>query len=329
MLGLVVKRLPSTLTPTICESTILTRPSRLVSHKHHFPSIIEPFAIAAPVRSASSSSSSRWVARQTRDSYARDAKVAGLKSRAAWKLLEINDKYRLFRRGDTVVDLGYAPGSWSQVAANRTQPGGRVVGIDVIPAQPPKGVSTLQGDFLSPEIRQEVRNFVLDPMRGRPRERHQLMKREGDEEEEDEGMTEEELREDGRGVVEKSHAGGANMGQGKSEETSSTPQKTADLAAGRVVNVVLSDMYEPWPLTTSTWIRSVSNPWRRMMNTSGMPFRDHAGSMVSSTSWRHIIPFVWRWLIELSAGSLPGCVGILLRHTHHRRTFSVQVLSGR
>ncbi|KAI6867540.1 hypothetical protein KC343_g2581 [Hortaea werneckii] len=130
-------------------------------------------------RSASSASSSRWKTRQSNDSYAREAKVAGLKSRAAFKLLEINDKYRLFRPGDTVVDLGYAPGSWSQVALNRTQPGGRVVGIDIIPAQPPRGVSTLQGDFLSGEIREELRRFVVEGQ-GRPRRMEEMVRREGE-----------------------------------------------------------------------------------------------------------------------------------------------------
>src|ERR1700761_7999956 len=102
-------------------------------------------------RPSSTSPSPRRKSRQSRDTFAREAKVAGLKSRAAFKLLEINDKHRLFQRGDTVVDLGYAPGSWSQVAISKTQPGGRVIGIDIIPSQPPRGVSTIQGDFLSEE----------------------------------------------------------------------------------------------------------------------------------------------------------------------------------
>ena len=64
-------------------------------------------------------SSGRWLDRQSRDKFAREAKVQGLKSRAAFKLLQINEKYRLFRPGQTVVDLGYAPGSWSQVSRLR------------------------------------------------------------------------------------------------------------------------------------------------------------------------------------------------------------------
>ncbi|KAK5115464.1 hypothetical protein LTR62_001123 [Meristemomyces frigidus] len=188
------------------------------------------------------------------DSYTRDAKLAGLKSRAAFKLLEINEKYRLFRRGDTVVDLGYAPGSWSQVAANRTAPGGRVVGIDVIPAMPPRGVSTIQGNFLSEEVRREVKEFVLDPAQGRVVE--------GGEEEAGDEIAE----------------ATAHRGRGK-KTVLATAKDKADVAEGRVVDVVLSDMCEPWPLATSTWTKSVNNPYRRMMNTSGMPFRDHAGSM--------------------------------------------------
>ena len=61
-------------------------------------------------------SSKRWVQRQSQDPFAKAAKVAGLKSRAAFKLLQINDRYRLFKPGQTVVDLGFAPGSWSQVS---------------------------------------------------------------------------------------------------------------------------------------------------------------------------------------------------------------------
>ena len=76
---------------------------------------------ALPVRAARRqfASSKRWVERQSKDRFAREARVQGLKSRAAFKLLQINDKYRLFRPGQTVVDLGYAPGSWSQVWKSR------------------------------------------------------------------------------------------------------------------------------------------------------------------------------------------------------------------
>ena len=73
-----------------------------------------PLLLSAKV-SIRLSSSKRWVARQNRDVFAREAKVQGLKSRAAFKLLQIDEKYRLFKPGNTVIDLGFAPGSWSQV----------------------------------------------------------------------------------------------------------------------------------------------------------------------------------------------------------------------
>ncbi|KAK5687535.1 2' O-ribose methyltransferase [Elasticomyces elasticus] len=262
------------LASTRCDLFTVCRPALVPTIQNKYTS---PCAITG-YHSASSSSSARWKTRQANDSYARDAKVAGLKSRAAFKLLEVNAKYRLFRPGDTVVDLGYAPGSWSQVAFNRTSPGGRVIGIDVIPAQPPRGVSTLQGDFLSPAIRAELRNFVSDPDRGRARGINAALSRLEDDDG-DEGVTEEELDEDCKSVVELGKAGGATRSTTTKAAAAVSSQKALDLAEGRVVNVVLSDMCEPWPLVTSTWVKSVSNPWRRMMNTSGMAFRDHAGSM--------------------------------------------------
>ncbi|KAL9531015.1 rRNA Methyltransferase [Sphaerulina musiva] len=220
-------------------------------------------------RFASSSSSTRWKSRQGRDSYAREAKVAGLKSRAAFKLLEINEKYKLFRRGDTVVDLGFAPGSWSQVAVNRTSPGGRVVGIDIIPAQPPRGANALQGNFLSAEIREEVRKFVSDPDRGRVRSRTIV----------EDDVTEEDLQQEHQGIVQLEMHAAQNEKKLKEIPKADMTQKQLDLAEGRVVNVVLSDMSAPWPLVTSSWIRSVSNPYLRLMNTSGIAARDHGGSM--------------------------------------------------
>lgn len=230
-----------------------------------------------PTRNASTSSSTRWKSRAARDTYTRSARLSGLKSRAAFKLLEINDRHRLFRRGDTVVDLGFAPGSWSQVAVNRTAPGGRVVGIDVIPAQPPRGANALQGNFLSEEIREGVRDFVREEGRGRVRSG---LGGEG------EGVSEEELELEGRGVVElERQAAVEQKGEEEVEEGEGhLRQKDLDKREGRVVNVVLSDMSEPWPLVTSTWIKSVSNPYRRMLNTSGIAARDHGGSMVRSST---------------------------------------------
>jgi len=242
-----------------------------------------------------SSSSTRWKTRQTRDHFAREAKVAGLKSRAAYKLLELDSKHHIFRKGATVVDLGYAPGSWSQVAVSRTSPGGRVLGIDIIPAQPPRGASSIQGNFLSAEVQAEVRRYVRDPTLGRARAKVVMSKRGPDEAAEDkEGATEEDVEAQSRGVLslaqETRPQGDAEQDQQQQdaeaaaeakEEEEQLSVRKRDLRDGRVVDIVLSDMSAPWEQTTGHWIRSVSNPYFRMMNTSGTAFRDHAGSMVS------------------------------------------------
>lgn len=85
----------------------------------------------------------------------------------------MNDKYSLFRRNQTVVDLGYAPGSWSQVAKDATGPNGVVVGIDLIPAQPPRGVTSIQGDFLSPRVRALVKDVLVEQVRRKERNRRE------------------------------------------------------------------------------------------------------------------------------------------------------------
>jgi len=80
-----------------------------------------PFSPWIPKKWKRFASSRRWTDRQGKDQFARAAKVQGLKSRAAFKLLQINDRYKLFKPGMTVVDLGFAPGSWSQVGRKQAQ----------------------------------------------------------------------------------------------------------------------------------------------------------------------------------------------------------------
>ncbi len=93
-------------------------------------------------------SSTRWLQRQLNDPYVAAAKREGYRSRAAYKLIEIDDKYSLLHAGDLVVDLGAAPGGWSQVAAKRVMPGGKVVAIDLLEMDPVPDVTVLRGDFL-------------------------------------------------------------------------------------------------------------------------------------------------------------------------------------
>lgn len=97
-------------------------------------------------------SSTRWLQRQLNDPYVQLAKQEGYRSRAAFKLIEINDKFKIFHKGQLVVDLGAAPGGWSQVAANKINAGkawgGKILAIDLLKMDPIPGVTTLQQNFL-------------------------------------------------------------------------------------------------------------------------------------------------------------------------------------
>lgn len=94
-----------------------------------------------------SKSSRRWLDRHHRDPYVKRAHQEGWRSRAAFKLLELQQKDRFLARGMTVVDLGAAPGGWSQVAAGLVGDKGRVVALDVLPIEPIPEVTSLLGDF--------------------------------------------------------------------------------------------------------------------------------------------------------------------------------------
>lgn len=92
-------------------------------------------------------SSTRWLERQLNDPYVRRAKAENYRSRAAYKLLELDERFQLLKGVTAVVDLGIAPGGWSQVV-RRTVPKAKVVGIDLLPADPIDGVQILQMDFM-------------------------------------------------------------------------------------------------------------------------------------------------------------------------------------
>lgn len=98
-------------------------------------------------------SSKLWLERQINDPYVARAKREGYRSRAAFKLIEIDDKHRFLKPGGRVVDLGAAPGGWSQIAAKRvgaTEGRGKVIGIDLLEMDPVPGVDFMQLDFLDP-----------------------------------------------------------------------------------------------------------------------------------------------------------------------------------
>lgn len=100
--------------------------------------------------------SKAWLHEHLNDPYVLRANAEGYRARAAYKLMEIDDRDRLFRRGAVVVDLGAAPGSWSQVAMQRCAPGGRVFALDLLPIETLHGVDFLQGDFTEDAVLAEL-----------------------------------------------------------------------------------------------------------------------------------------------------------------------------
>jgi 23S rRNA (uridine2552-2'-O)-methyltransferase len=101
-------------------------------------------------------SSRAWLHEHVTDPYVHRAKAEGYRSRAAFKLIEIDARDRLLAPGQTVVDLGAAPGSWAQVALARVGPRGRVIGLDLLDIEPLHGATFLRGDFLEETVEEEL-----------------------------------------------------------------------------------------------------------------------------------------------------------------------------
>ncbi|HEX7748484.1 MAG TPA: RlmE family RNA methyltransferase [Bordetella sp.] len=109
--------------------------------------------------------SKEWIQQHINDPYVKMAQQKGYRARAAFKLIEILDIEKLMRRGDLVVDLGSAPGSWSQVARERLAgPGGvvdgRIIALDILPMEPVAGVEFIQGDFRDDEVLRQLEEKV-------------------------------------------------------------------------------------------------------------------------------------------------------------------------
>ena len=96
-----------------------------------------------------SKSSREWLKEHFTDPYVKQAHKEGYRSRAVYKLLEIQERYRLFKPGMTVIDLGAAPGGWCQLVVKLIKPKGRLIALDLLPIEPIEGVEFIQGDFSS------------------------------------------------------------------------------------------------------------------------------------------------------------------------------------
>ncbi|KAA9132478.1 RlmE family RNA methyltransferase [Marinihelvus fidelis] len=113
---------------------------------------------------ARSKSSRRWLNEHFDDPYVQQAQKEGWRGRAAYKLIELDDKYRLVKPGMRVADLGAAPGAWSQVVLKRIGAGGQLFALDILPMEPLEGAHIIEGDFTEDEPLQQL-EALLD---GRP-----------------------------------------------------------------------------------------------------------------------------------------------------------------
>lgn len=111
-----------------------------------------------------SKSSSRWLKEHFADPYVKKAQQEGYRSRAVYKLLEIQEKDKLFKPGMTVVDLGAAPGGWSQLASQLMGTKGKIIALDILPMDPLPGVDFIEGDFSDDTVLQQL----LDRLQGLP-----------------------------------------------------------------------------------------------------------------------------------------------------------------
>ena len=108
-------------------------------------------------------SSNRWLERQLNDPYVAESKRLGYRSRAAFKLIQLDEKYRFLGKGKTVVDLGCAPGGWTQVAVERNKGQGQVVGIDILETTPIAGATMICQDFTTEDAPEKLKSLLNGP----------------------------------------------------------------------------------------------------------------------------------------------------------------------
>ena len=113
---------------------------------------------------ARSKTSQKWLDEHVNDPYVKKAQLDGYRSRASYKLIEINEKDKLYRPGSVVIDLGSAPGGWSQIVAPVVGDNGRVIASDILPMDVLEDVTFIQGDFTE----ESVYNEILDALDGQP-----------------------------------------------------------------------------------------------------------------------------------------------------------------
>lgn len=109
-------------------------------------------------------SSQKWLLRQLNDPYVQKSKVEGYRSRSAYKLIEINEKFKILKSGANVVDLGAAPGGWTQVSLEKVGRKGCVVAVDLMPMDPLEGAQLVCGDFCDPHYKEAMKTYLKGPV---------------------------------------------------------------------------------------------------------------------------------------------------------------------
>lgn len=223
------------------------------------------------VRWKTTASSGRWLARQAKDPLSKEAKANQLRARSAYKLMEINEKYKIFKKGQTVVDLGFAPGAWSQVALSHVGARGRVLGIDILPSTPPKGVAAMQANFMSKRTHSAILQYLSEPDRGR----RIPLKAPEDAESAENTVTEQSILEAESYIdLEKRVTAADAIFNEQSIITEIERTKP------KLINIILSDMCAPLPLVGAFSRPHLTAPYFRMSNTTGLKVADHGASIV-------------------------------------------------
>ncbi|KAG0661027.1 2' O-ribose methyltransferase [Maudiozyma exigua] len=203
-----------------------------------------------------SNSQNRWLQRNSNDIYTREAKLKNWRSRAAFKLVELDDKFNLFHKKSkiqNILDLGFAPGSWSQVARSKTHPKSIIMGIDILPCKPIEGVHALQANILSKKTHDMIRLFFNEKF----------------------NLNEDDDLDQNLGYLDKSYM-----------DTNNNDNITTNLNDSDTkhypIDLIISDMYVPYPkdFENSNITSNLTNmPYYRLMNTSGVAIRDHLQSV--------------------------------------------------
>ncbi len=131
----------------------LTKSAKEITGRHNL-------AVRVKTSKYRKKSSNQWLERQLNDPYVAESKRLGYRSRAAFKLIQLDEKYKFLGKGKTIVDLGCAPGGWTQIAVQRNKGSGQVVGIDILETEPIAGATLICQDFTSEDAADKLKELL-------------------------------------------------------------------------------------------------------------------------------------------------------------------------